>query len=532
MRRRFIGLLPKLLAMMAVAIILVASAMTWQAAQVMGQQMSLAFESKGKAIALSLAAAQEGRAEASLTLTQSLVDSNKTLDGVAYIYLEDAEGAVEVHTFSPAFPPSLHGRNKVELGELTGKERVKYDREAELVLELPDGSRRELSATDIAAPISGGALGVVHVGMDRGLIDAQVGTLRARMLWLGLGAALVGIAAALFLVLVVVVRPVRELTRVTSDIVSKGDLTQTIQITSSDEIGQLAATFTKMVEKLRQIPLALSESIAILAGAVTNLNSSTTEQGQTLNRQATALQETQVTAQEIKQTSLVAAQKADAVLQVAERADAISQSGEAAIEQSLSGMTDLRQRVEEISQKIVQLSERTLQIGGITQTVKDLADQSNMLALNAAIEAVRSGEHGKGFAVVAREIRSLADQSIKATERVREILDDISTAIRSAVVSSEKGAARMEAGLVQVRTSGENLKELSNIVRDNSLAVRQIAAAVNQQNAGITQIFTAVTDLSKMMDESISRLTSTNEAASTLREVADRVQQMVKSYRV
>jgi len=289
MRRRFIGLLPKLLAMMAVAIILVASAMTWQAAQVMGQQMSLAFESKGKAIALSLAAAQEGRAEASLTLTQSLVDSNKTLDGVAYIYLEDAEGAVEVHTFSPAFPPSLHGRNKVELGELTGKERVKYDREAELVLELPDGSRRELSATDIAAPISGGALGVVHVGMDRGLIDAQVGTLRARMLWLGLGAALVGIAAALFLVLVVVVRPVRELTRVTSDIVSKGDLTQTIQITSSDEIGQLAATFTKMVEKLRQIPLALSESIAILAGAVTNLNSSTTEQGQTLNRQATAL---------------------------------------------------------------------------------------------------------------------------------------------------------------------------------------------------------------------------------------------------
>ncbi|HVE87309.1 MAG TPA: methyl-accepting chemotaxis protein, partial [Myxococcales bacterium] len=269
-----------------------------------------------------------------------------------------------------------------------------------------------------------------------------------------------------------------------------------------------------------------------LADAMEGLAESTEQQSQTVYRQAAALQETQVTAQEIKQTSLVAAQKADAVLQVAERADAISRSGEVAIEASLSGMAELRQRVEEISHKIGQLSERTLQIGSITQTVKDLADQSNMLALNAAIEAVRSGEHGRGFAVVAREIRSLADQSIKATERVREILEDISTAIRSAVQSTEKGAARMEAGLVQVRASGENLKELSTIVMDNSSAVRQIAAAVNQQNAGITQIFTAVTDLSRMMEESMARLGSTNEAAATLREVADRVQEMVRTYRV
>ncbi|HEY8212224.1 MAG TPA: methyl-accepting chemotaxis protein [Myxococcaceae bacterium] len=532
MKERFIGLLPKLLPVTALPIVLVAVAMTYEAVSVMDGQMVSAFESKGTAIAVSLAAAQEGKAQSSVTLTQSLVDSNKVIEGVAYIYVEDTDGTVEVHTFSPAFPEALHGRNKVEIGELTGQRRVKVDRGLRLQLEQPDGSRKQLRVMDIAAPISGGALGVVHVGMDRGAIDAQVRGLQGSMLWLGTGAALAGITAVLFLVLVVVVRPIRELTRVTSDIVSKGDLTQTIQVSSQDEIGQLAATFTLMVEKLRQIPRALQESISILAGAVGNLNDSTNEQGQTLTRQAAALQEAQVTAQEIKQTSLVAAQKAETVLQVAERADSISQEGETAIEQSLSGMNDLRQRVEEISQKIVELSERTLQIGSITQTVKDLADQSNMLALNAAIEAVRSGEHGRGFAVVAREIRSLADQSIKATERVREILDDISTAIRSAVVSSEKGQVRMEAGLVQVRTSGENLKELSSIVKNNSAAVRQIAAAVSQQNAGITQIFTAVTDLSKMMEDSMSRLSSTNEAAATLREVADRVQQMVQSYRV
>ena len=146
-----------------------------------------------------------------------------------------------------------------------------------------------------------------------------------------------------------------------------------------------------------------------------------------------------------------------------------------------------------MARRIFALDERTREVSGIVDSVKDLADQSNMLALNAAIEAVRSGEHGKGFSVVAREIRALADQSIQATSRVRELLDDIGSSVSAAVRITERGAERMESGLAQVRTSGQNLKELANIVQDNASAVRQIAAAVNQQNVGISQITQAVT---------------------------------------
>jgi methyl-accepting chemotaxis protein len=210
----------------------------------------------------------------------------------------------------------------------------------------------------------------------------------------------------------------------------------------------------------------------------------------------------------------------------------VSTSGEEAIERSLGGLTDIRAQVEDISQRIAQLSERTQQIGSITATVKDLADQSNMLALNAAIEAVRSGEHGKGFAVVAREIRSLADQSIQATNRVREILEDIGGAIRGAVAITERGAQKIEGGLLQVKASGDNLRELSNIVKDNSSAVRQIAAAVSQQNAGITQIFSAVTDQTKMMDETMRRLETTTQAAAVLKELSVRVSDVVRRFRV
>src|SRR5678816_4333281 len=130
------------------------------------------------------------------------------------------------------------------------------------------------------------------------------------------------------------------------------------------------------------------------------------------------------------------------------------------------------------------------------------------------------------------EIRSLADQSIQATVRVREILDDLAAAIRGAVTITEKGAEKMETGLTQVRASAENLRELSTIVKDNSAAVRQIAAAVSQQNAGITQISAAVADLNQLMNSTVTRLEATTEAGNVLKAVSNRVSLIVGSYRV
>src|SRR5207248_4252142 len=116
-------------------------------------------------------------------------------------------------------------------------------------------------------------------------------------------------------------------------------------------------------------------------------------------------------------------------------------------------------QVAQVAQTIGVLSERASQIGRITDTVKDLADQSNMLALNAAIEAVRSGEHGKGFAVVARQIRSLADESIEATRRVREALEDVSRAIGTAVAISKAGDEPIDRRPSEVKESSDNQHE-------------------------------------------------------------------------
>jgi methyl-accepting chemotaxis protein len=530
-----IGLAPKLAAGTALSVLLISAVLSVRATTVLQEALVKAFQTRGEAIALSLAAATESSVGSSISTVQSSIDSNKIIGGVTYIYVQDAEGSILVHTFSPAFPPGLEKANPVSAGEDLGTEivaGVAQHRRVKLAPDLYfDNGGKRYHVIDVAAPVSGGALGVVHVGMDINEIEATVRSLRRAMwMWGGL-AGVIGLVLSLVVVVAAVILPIRELTRVTGDIVRNGDLTQTIALRSRDEVGQLAATFSQMVDKLRQIPRSLNESVQLLHDSVAGLSASTTEQSSSVSRHAVALQETQVTAQQIKQTSVVAAQKADEVLKIAERAERIGRDGATAIDRSMAGLAEIRSEVTGMADKIGELGERTQQISGITATVKDLADQSNMLALNAAIEAVRSGEHGKGFAVVAREIRSLADQSIAATSRVREILEDVAKATRSAVAMSEKGAQKMETGLSEVRASGENMHELTTIVTDTSGAVRQIAAAVSQQNAGIGQIFIAVTDLSKLMDDTVNRIDSMNRAVDLLKEVSERVAGIVRSYR-
>jgi methyl-accepting chemotaxis protein len=462
--------------------------------------------SRAKAIANTLASAL---VEMPMSALPATIQSVKKDAGVAYIEVASASGTLLVHSFEGRAPAQ-------SIAQLKESEKT-----TEVVL---DGMR----FVDVPAAVITGA--VVHVGLDR---DSIAGRLRQAQLRL-FGVTCLAIALAIGLSNLLVrriIEPLRRLTHVASRVV-EGDLTQQVDVSSSDEIGELATAFQRMMDGLKEAVRALQDSIGLLGEAGQKLSVSTSEQGETITRQATALQETQVTAQEIKQTSLLAAQKAEAVLKLTEKADEVSTSGEQALELTLGGLTDIRAQVDEIAQKIAQLSERTAQIGGITQTVKDLADQSNMLALNAAIEAVRSGEHGKGFAVVAREIRSLADQSIQATNRVREILEDIGGAIRGAVAITAQGSQKIEGGLTQVKASGENLKQLSNIVKDNSSAVRQIAAAVSQQNAGITQIFSAVTDQTRMMDETMRRLETTTAAADVLKNLSQRVSDVVQRFQL
>jgi methyl-accepting chemotaxis protein len=343
--------------------------------------------------------------------------------------------------------------------------------------------------------------------------------------------AAVAAALAAWLLSRTLVRPLNALGDAVERIVRDGDLAQHIDVSGNDEIGRVAASFAALVEKLREVPRSLRESVEALSEQVNRLDRAAREQSERVARQAAALQEAQVTAQEIRQTSLMAAEKAHSVLGAAQRADEVGRSGENALTQSLSELEAILSHVDAISRTMTELGESTSRIAGITGVVKDLADQSNMLALNAAIEAVRSGEHGRGFAVVAREIRSLADQSIKATQRVHENLEGIRLNAARAVSITEQGSRGIAANLTRVRGSGESLRELGTIARSNAVVVREIAAAVGQQNAGIDQVFSAVRDLSSSMRDLVQLIEQSAESVRELGSVSTRIGGIVSKFR-
>ncbi|HVE88051.1 MAG TPA: methyl-accepting chemotaxis protein [Myxococcales bacterium] len=348
-----------------------------------------------------------------------------------------------------------------------------------------------------------------------------------------LGVLMLLICAGQFLVLRRTTRRVTALARAVTSMAESGDFTRQLPPdTGEDEIGELGGGVHALATLLSATAGALQGASAQLAEAGQALTRTVDDQTHLLRQHTVAIEEAATSAEEIRQTSETASGRAEAVLDAAVRAGELGDSGESAVRQTLDALQEIRHQVMAMGEQISVVAERAHQISSITESVKDIADSSNMLALNAAIEAVRSGERGKGFALVAREMRSLADQSIKATERVREILEDVSVAIQQASDISDRGTQRIESGLGQLARSGESVRALVKMVSESSQSARVIAAAVRQQNAGIVQIVRSLADQRALAERTSEGLTQTQAHAKALQALTHQVSDLLKSYRV
>lgn len=346
---------------------------------------------------------------------------------------------------------------------------------------------------------------------------------------LNLAVAIMGVMCTLVLALALSAsarhrRDVRRIAESVERIAADGGLlTATLPEVSSEEGRRLAASVGAMVDRLRNLQASSERELAEIRAAASRLAQTAERMQEVVTTHSSALQEAQVTAEELGRTSATAADRARVVLDHTHRAEEVARAGERDLDQSVNGLDDVQMQADVLGERIAAMLDRTRQIGAVVETVRDLADQSNMLALNAAVEAVRAGEHGKGFAVVAREVRSLADRSIQSARQVGALVAEVDTSIAEAASMSNNARERVVSGLDQVRTSAERLRELTSIVRESAGAARQIAAAVSQQDEGIRQLFEAIRDQSRMMDVSLESVEHTSEATRTLDEVVGRI---------
>ncbi len=329
-----------------------------------------------------------------------------------------------------------------------------------------------------------------------------------------------------------VLRPLQSLADLARQVSAERDLRATVQIAGDDEIRDLSLAFAGLMETLRQITVELRSATDRLLESARHLGGATRSQSESVARQATALEEARRTSGALRDSSRAVEQQVGGVLQVAEKAEALSRAGAGAVTAGLTGVEEVRHQTQQVVGGFGAVVDAVKQIGDITAVVKDLADQSNLLALNAALEASRAGPAGTGFAVVAREIRSLADRSLRATQQVRDVLATLLKRVREGAELVESAQSGIEAGAGSTQLLGDSLSGLSTIVRENLSAAHRISGAIADQGAGIDQITSAVEDLARMMDETLRTVSITGEAATVLHDVSGQVSEAVKTFRV
>jgi methyl-accepting chemotaxis protein len=541
-----LGLLGKIVLFLVAALVPLA-ALTWYvSARSIRTSMTEEFTSKGQAIASSLASSGVDLISTrDASSVQSLVDEFARIRGVAYVMVYDPQKRFIAHTFSPLVPPEIVDKNIVP-GDVARQERnIEYQDPARKIT-------REI--IDIGVPMAAGKIGTVRVGMDRSIINQAAAASGRQLLLLFGGVAALALVGGVLLARRIT-RPITQLVAAAHR-VGQGDLSETVPVTSRDEIGELAQTFNDAVVRLRsQVQTEadrdderrrreeLQENIIkfldtamevsqgdltkrgdvtsdVLGNVVDAINLMVAEIGSIIADVRVAAMQVSVSANQMTDSTGRMAQGAQAqareaaevaasvetltasVRQVAESARASAQSarealeaaqkGDLAVRDSLQGMQRIRNEVQSISKKIKSLGDRSLEISEIVNTIEDIASQTNLVALNAAIEAAGAGEAGLRFAVVADEVRKLAERSARATKDIAVLIKNVQSDTQEAIVVMEQGTQEVEAGYRMTVQAGDSLKTIADVSQRSAQLAQDISLATQQQVRGAESVAQAM----------------------------------------
>ncbi len=328
--------------------------------------------------------------------------------------------------------------------------------------------------------------------------------------------------------------------------VSKGDLTQTLDIDQSDEIGQLAKAMNQMCKNLNKMFKELTQGVEVLSSSSTELSAISTQMLNGAEDTSGKSDSVAAAAEEMSSSmnSVAAAseQTSTNVQMVAAAAEEMSATiGEIArnTEQGTSITNDAVMKSEKITEKVGQLGNAAKQIDKITEVISEISEQTNLLALNATIEAARAGEAGKGFAVVAGEIKELAKQTASATHKIRENIEDIQKTTNATVGEIEEittviGDVNEIVTTITtaVKEQAEATAEIAGNVSQASLGIQDVNENVAESStvaAGIAKEIIDVSQSSKEMSEASSQV---NISAGEMSTLAEQIHGMTTRFRI
>jgi methyl-accepting chemotaxis protein len=317
------------------------------------------------------------------------------------------------------------------------------------------------------------------------------------------------------------------------DIADKnGDLTARLPEKGGREIALLAEAFNHFVAKIQQAMLKVLDSTHQLSSASSRL-SSVAEQ--TRSSVVSQDRETVAMAESIRGLLASVQQVADSsgsAVAAAELADKEAKLGLKVVRATIDSIHSVAQEFGKAAEAIGELEDDSRNIGTILDTIKGIADQTNLLALNAAIEAARAGEQGRGFAVVADEVRKLAQSTQEATSRIQAMITRLQAKAVAAVDVMKEGGERVDASVGDAGRAGESLEKITQAVasiRAMNDEIAQTAAAEASATAGIDA---SVDSIGRMAMVTGDGVRDTDSAVADLAKLLIELQALVGQFKL
>ncbi|ASV35653.1 methyl-accepting chemotaxis protein [Pseudomonas sp. NS1(2017)] len=335
----------------------------------------------------------------------------------------------------------------------------------------------------VSVPFDGGPWAVV-ASMPKAEIRSVTWDVGIRLVIGSVLAMLLAVGATVWL-LRSKLAPLGDLVR-QAEALGAGDLSARLNVSSHDEIGQLARSFNQMGEALSTMVSHIrkaAEEVNSRAQALSGLSGGAYEG---MEQQSGEITSMAGAVEEFSATSLNIADNMGSTERLAQENAQQTRIGRNSMQEASSSLEHIATALNSTATVINTLGQRSQEIGGIVGVITSIAEQTNLLALNAAIEAARAGEQGRGFAVVADEVRNLASRTREATDEISGMIQSIQQETGNAISTMERGNVLMQEGLSRNADVASALARIDEQSRSAGQQFAAITTATQEQSSTAT----------------------------------------------